>query len=256
MAAVCALAAALAAAMLIPSPPLFRLSPIPPQTAFLQKPPWPIICGMLLGVPVAANSGPLFAIATGVPAAVVAWLIMGRSGKKSTRRNAEVARACAALAGLLRMGHIPPAALEVVAKDEPVLALAAAASQVGGDIAQTMRLTALTQGYETLADVADAWQIAERTGASLSEILGAVSLRLEAQDKVKALVNAELSSTRATSKLLAALPLAGLGLGFALGGDPVQFLTSSIGGQLVLVAGVCLAAIGLVWVEKIANVHA
>jgi tight adherence protein B len=112
------------------------------------------------------------------------------------------------------------------------------------------------EGYSMLAEVADAWQVAELTGAPLSTALEAVSVRFAAFAKLRQLVDAEVSSARATGKLLAALPLVGIGLGYAMGGDPLGFLTGSVFGQAVLALGACLASAGLVWVEKVADVPA
>ncbi|MDR1078075.1 MAG: hypothetical protein LBL55_05365, partial [Propionibacteriaceae bacterium] len=133
---------------------------------------------------------------------------------------------------------------------------AQAAAEVGGGIPAALRRTSAMEGYSMLAEVADAWQVAELTGAPLSTALEAVSVRFAAFAKLRQLVDAEVSSARATGKLLAALPLVGIGLGYAMGGDPLGFLTGSVFGQAVLALGACLASAGLVWVEKVADVPA
>jgi tight adherence protein B len=64
-----------------------------------------------------------------------------------------------------------------------------------------------------------------------------------------------LSAPRATSRLLAVLPLAGLALGYGFGGDPVGFLAGSAPGQLSLVVGVALGCAGVLWTERIADLR-
>ena len=54
-------------------------------------------------------------------------------------------------------------------------------------------------------------------------------------------------------RLLAALPLAGVALGYGFGGDPLAFLAGSLPGQLSLIGGVSLGCAGVVWTEHIAD---
>ena len=49
------------------------------------------------------------------------------------------------------------------------------------------------------------------------------------------------------------LPLAGLGLGYGFGGDPLDFLTASVLGQLCLTFGALLGCLGVLWTERIAG---
>ncbi len=95
--------------------------------------------------------------------------------------------------------------------------------------------------------------VAERTGASLGATLDALAERLTAAGNLQDVVNAELAAPRATGRLLAVLPLAGLLLGYGLGGDPLAFLTGSPAGQLSLVAGITLGCAGVLWTERIAG---
>ena len=62
-----------------------------------------------------------------------------------------------------------------------------------------------------------------------------------------------INDPSATGRLLAVLPLAGLGLGFAFGGDPLAFLLGTAVGRLALCAGVGLACAGIAWSERIAR---
>ena len=193
-----------------------------------------------------------FAVAAPVATAVSVW-------RRHTRRSAVVRNAAAVmsaarlLAGLLRLGHVPSAALRLAARDAPVLAEIVAVEQVGGEVAPLLRRAGTRGGSEGLAELGAAWEVAERTGASLGATLDALAERLTAAGNLQDVVNAELAAPRATGRLLAVLPLAGLLLGYGLGGDPLAFLTGSPAGQLSLVAGITLGCAGVLWTERIAG---
>lgn len=69
-----------------------------------------------------------------------------------------------------------------------------------------------------------ALRISERLGAPLAELLDRVERDLRAQQRLVGTVTAELAGTRATIGLLTALPVAGVGIGYAIGADPVHQL--------------------------------
>jgi len=215
---------------------------------------WPYGVALAAGALAAWLAGFLPGVAAGMVGCTAAWLVGTYRGRRAAgQRQAAVAEACRALAALLRVGHVPSAALREVAEDAPVMTDVVAAQRIGGDVAPVLRRLATTPGNRGLAELANAWEISERTGASLTATLDAVAERLVAQNQVRQIVNAELSAPRSTGRLLAALPAAGLVLGFFMGGDPVAFLGGSVVGQVVLVAGVALACIGIVWTERIAD---
>lgn len=206
------------------------------------------------GALVSGAAGAVVAFAATAPA-VTALLVWRRhAGRTAAKASAEaVAGACQLLAGLLRLGHVPADALRAAARDSPILAEVAAVQQVGGTVGPVLRRLGGRPGCSGLAELGIAWEVAERTGASLSATLDALAERLAAARTVQDVVAAELSAPRATGRLLAVLPAAGLLLGYSLGGDPVGFLTGSLPGQLSLVAGVALGCAGVFWTEAIAD---
>ena len=125
--------------------------------------------------------------------------------------------------------------------------------QVGGEVAPVLRRLGARPGSRGLAELGAAWELAERTGASLGATLDALAERLAATGAVNDVVSAELAAPRATGRLLAALPVAGLVLGYGMGGDPVAFLTGSVAGQVSLSLGVVLGCAGVLWTERIAD---
>lgn len=213
-----------------------------------------VTAGTVTGLLMDGGQGAAIGFAVGLPAATTA--VVWRRHRQRLAAQAEaaaVASACGLLAGLIRVGHVPAAALRAAARDAPVLAEAAAVQAVGGDIGAALRRQGARPGREALVELTVAWEVADRTGASLTATLDALVDRLTAAQKLHRVVAAELSAPRATGRILAVLPFAGLALGYAFGGDPLGFLTGSPLGQLTLVAGVGLGCAGVFWTEHIAR---
>jgi len=238
---------------------LHRLHPRPRSVArFL---PWrmlvvPVALATLVGTGagLAGGAGAAVCFAIGLP--LVTALLMWRSHRgrrEAVRNSADVATACRVLAGLLELGHVPSAALQVAAGECPLLAEVVAVQRVGGAIPPALRRLGHRPGAHGLAELGAAWEVSERTGASLGATLQALAERLVAAGAVSDVVSAELAAPRATGRLLAALPLAGLVLGYGMGGDPVAFLTGSAPGQVSLALGVALGCVGVLWTERIAD---
>lgn len=195
-------------------------------------------------------------VAAGCIAATATWVMRRQRRRRSAQRErAEVVRACQLVGGMLGLGQVPAEALRGAAERAPVLAEAAAVQSLGGEVAVVLRRSSALPGREGLAQLAAAWQVAEQTGASMASTLAAVAERLTAELALRATVEAELSAPRATGRLLAGLPVAGIGLGYAMGGDPIAFLTASWFGQACLALGVLLGCVGLVWTELLADRH-
>ena len=209
------------------------------------------LAGGLLG----GGAGAALGTSVALPAltAVLVWR-RHRGRAAAGVAGEEVFGACQLLAGLLRVGHVPTAALRIAARDAPILAEAAAVQEVGGPVAPALRRCGARPGCESLVELGIAWEVAERTGASLNATLDALTGRLSARRTVGHMVAAELSAPRATGRLLAVLPVAGVLLGYSFGGDPLAFLTGSLPGQLSLTAGIALGCAGVVWTERIADV--
>lgn len=206
--------------------------------------------GLVLGGTKAAALGVSVTLIGGTVAGL--WLNVRRA-RVADRRAEAVAEASQLLAGLLRVGHIPVTALRLAAAESEVFTDAVAAQDVGGSITATWRRQSQEPGGAGLADLAAAWAVCERSGASLTDTLDSVAEHLDNVRDLTGLVAAELSAPKATGRILAVLPFAGIGLGFAIGGNPVDFLTGSIVGQGCLVAGVALACAGVWWIERIAD---
>jgi tight adherence protein B len=165
----------------------------------------------------------------------------------------QVVEVCDALSAELVAGQPAVRALQRVADSHDVLAPVARAAALGADVPPALDDAATAPGAGGLRSVAAAWRVAERTGAGLAGVLGRVAAALRSDQAAAAEVEASLGPPRATAQLLAVLPGFGLLLGSGLGGDPVGFLLGSFPGQVCLAVGAGLAALGVWWVERLAD---
>lgn len=213
-----------------------------------------VIAVAVAGWLIAGSAGAAVGLSAAMLSSTTWWLVrQHRQVRKARERSDQVTEACQLLAGLLRVGHVPTVALRLASADSAVFAEAAAGHGVGGSVVAALRRQSQRPGAAGLAQLATAWEVAERTGASLTATLDALQDRLDDGRAVTRLVAAELAAPRATGRLLAALPFFGLALGYGMGGDPGAFLLATPFGQACLVLGVALVCVGVWWIERIAT---
>lgn len=206
--------------------------------------------GALLDGARGAVLGTALAVVGGTVARVVA---LHRADRRSRQAETDVARACGVLASYVRVGQVPADALVLVARDCPVLAEAAAVQQIGGDVPDALRTRATQPGHGGLADLARAWRVSSSTGAPVAPALEEVATGLASDESLRSVVSAELSAPRSTGKVMAVLPLVGIGLGYLLGGRPLDWLVAGPLGWACLLLGLLLAAAGVLWIERLAG---
>lgn len=262
MAWVAALGAALVVWWLVPgaSAGLGRLAAVPAEPVQRRAAPRlgllaVVVAGGVLAAGVLVGpGGAAVVLALGQVVGCVAVLGLRRARRSArVRGRSEVVHAGELVAGLLRVGRVPAAALVEAAEDAPVLRVAAAELRAGGDASVALGRSANGPGREGLRELAAAWEVSVRTGASLVGAVDAAAARLAADQDVARVVDAELSAARLAGRVMAVLPLVGLLLGFALGGNPVAFLTGSLLGWLCLTIGVGLACGGVLWIDTVAE---
>jgi tight adherence protein B len=83
--------------------------------------------------------------------------------------------------------------------------------------------------------------------------LDGVRAGLRAEEEQRRRVAAELAAPKATARLLAGLPVLGVGMGYLMGADPVGLLVSTPVGAALLVTGLAFETAGLLWVGRIAR---
>jgi tight adherence protein B len=184
------------------------------------------------------------------PTAAVARLVLRSAGAK--RRRASVVELCAAVAAELSAGRSAREAVEAAARGIPwVSGLADVAASPHGDVAQALRSAAELPGGEGLRQLAACWQVAERVGGGLAAAVDRLGRSLRDDEQVRREVAAQLAGPRATSLLLAVLPVAGLLMGAALGVAPWRVLLGTPVGLSCLALGLLLEVAGLVWTGRI-----
>jgi tight adherence protein B len=169
-----------------------------------------------------ALAGPVAALLVGAGAAMGLRAWLGRLAAVAAGRvRVSTLDAVAALAADLRAG-IPRETALTGARD-------------GLGTAEAARLVAVTA------------EVGERLGAPLADLLDRIEADLRAAERRRAEVAAQTAGARATTWLLAGLPVAGLALGYTIGGDPLDVLLHTPLGAVCAVAALALQAGGLGW---------
>ncbi len=182
-----------------------------------------VVAAVLLGV----AGGPVAAGVGGVYAAIGTRAGLGRYRSRLDSIATSVALdAVGGLAADLRAGAAP----------DRVLAGALPALEPSG-----------VPGVARLAGrVESAWQVAEAVGAPLADLLDRLESDARCLDRVRLAAAAESAGARATTWLLAALPLAGIGVGYLMGVDPLSILLNTRLGAGCAGTAVALQVAGLV----------
>ncbi|MDO9378153.1 MAG: type II secretion system F family protein [Nocardioidaceae bacterium] len=193
--------------------------------------------------------------------AVVAWAALDlrrrqRARAEATTRRDAVAELCDALVAALGAGVPAETALSDLAGDWPFLRPVARTAGLGGDVPAAWRDVARQRGGADLGHVAAAWEVSTRTGSPLAATVARIAGALRDTQEVRREVESSLGPSRATARLLAVLPVLGLGLGAGLGGDPLSMMASSVPVAGCVLVGVGLAVTGVVWVERVADAAA
>ena len=214
-----------------------------------------VLAGALaLGPALGGMRGFVLAAAAALVGATATRMAVLRLGRMTAQRTARsVVEGCTVLAANLRIGLVPTQALASAAGGCPLLRPAHQTLLLGGDVTTVWLRQAAEPGAEGLRELARAWQVAHRTGASLTSTLEQVAAGQSADLTLRALVASELAASRATGKLMAALPLLGVGMGYLLGGDPVGWLLAGPAGWICLLLGVALACAGVLWIESLSR---
>ncbi|HET6625035.1 MAG TPA: type II secretion system F family protein [Nocardioidaceae bacterium] len=243
-----------AAAALVPRPMPARAGPRPTASRSWSGPATAgvvVVAGALL----ATAEGTWLALGLILLAASAATLRLVATARRRTlalRREERVVEVCEVLAAELRAGQPPTTAVEHCAEVWPDFASVAVAARLGADVPTALRRLAQSPGAAGLRDVAGAWAVSQGAGAGLSIALGQVATSARESQTLRRLVVSELSSAQATARLVAALPLVTLVMGAGIGGDPWGFLLRTPPGLVCLAAGLGIAFLGLVWIERIA----
>jgi tight adherence protein B len=178
-----------------------------------------------------------------------------RAAGQLARERARALDALSLLGADLRAGRTPADALAAAADvacggSGVALAAAAAAARIGGDVAPVLQAEA-SAVPATLRGLAACWQVCTTAGSGLAGAVERLEIGLRAEEARRRAVAAELAGPRATAQLLAALPLAGIGLAAALGAHPLALLLHTPVGLCCLTGGLLLDGAGVLWSRRL-----
>ncbi|HYJ66856.1 MAG TPA: type II secretion system F family protein [Nocardioidaceae bacterium] len=258
--AVPTVAASIAAMLLVPDDGRAAVARLTGQAPIGRWPQWVFLLLAVVGAAAllpAVRPAPHHVVVAATAAGVVGVgaVLLRRGRRRASRAVARrrVVDMCDALVAELHAGQPPGQALAWVARSWPDLEAASAVARLGGDVPAALRQAAQLPGVEPVGQIAVGWDVAHRSGARLSDVLDRLSRALRDDDDVRREVSASLGPTRATGRLLAILPVFGLGLGYSMGADPLAVLLGTTFGSLSLAAGAALAVGGLLWIDRIAD---
>ncbi|RRO17364.1 secretion system protein [Saccharopolyspora rhizosphaerae] len=209
-------------------------------------------------LPLAAGlAGWVLAGPAGLCAAMALTLLAGRylrerrTEQRELALDEEFADALRLLVTQLRAGAHPAAAAEGAAADagpgvSGIFRDLAATARLGGDV------SALTGRPRAQVDrLVRAWELAERHGVALAELLDSLRHDVERRTAFRRSVAAKMAGPRATAGVLAVLPALGLTFGQAAGAAPLAAFGSGAAGQLLLLLGVALLTTGVLWSSRL-----
>ncbi|MFH9197474.1 type II secretion system F family protein [Streptomyces anulatus] len=227
---------------------------------------WCVPVAVLLAV-LGGSVLPLVGGAVAVPLAR-RWLRRRAGAREAERAATAVAALCGAVVGELRAGREPGQALLVALREGlaedcssvtpastgrlgEAEAAVLAAARFGGDVPAALRQAAQGPGLGGLSGMAACWRVAVDGGAGLATGLERLEATLREDRRRREELRAQLAGAWSTVVVLALLPVAGLGLGAALGAEPLRVLLHTPGGLACLAVGAFLEAVGLYWACRI-----
>jgi len=182
-----------------------------------------------------------------------AWLSgrARRSGAMTPERR--LVHALRALAAELSAGSAPADALERAAGDPPLWPHALAAARFGESIPRGLQQDAAATPAlaAQLRQLGASWSVGVAHGAGLVASIERLALSVQAQFELRSVLSAELAAPRATMRMLSALPLVGVAMGYLLGADPIAWFLGSSVGALIVATAVALTIAGVVWTRRI-----
>jgi tight adherence protein B len=123
-----------------------------------------------------------------------------------------------------------------------------AVCRLGGDVPAALRDAARIDPL--LVSLAAVWQVSEGSGAAMAAALDRLVAATAQADRLRNEIAAQLAGPRGTVRVLAVLPLVGLGMGLLMGADPLGFLFGGPVGWACLAVAVALDVGGLLWMRQ------
>jgi tight adherence protein B len=130
---------------------------------------------------------------------------------------------------------------------------ALAAARFGESIAEGLRRDAVQNPAiaAQLRQLSASWAVGAAHGSGLVGSVERLALSVQSQFELRSVLSSELAAPRATMRMLSALPLVGVGMGYLLGADPIGWFVGSSIGALVVMSAVALTIVGVMWTQRI-----
>ncbi len=179
----------------------------------------------------------------------------GRRRREAARRRTSVIELCDSLAVELAAGRPAATALAYAAGvlSIPGLAPIVEAARNGDDVPAAFVRASTAEGCEGLRLLAGCWRIGMDRGGMLAAVIEGLAEALRDEQSQREEITLQLAGPRATARLLAGLPILGLGMAATLGANPLTFLLTTLPGLACVILGVGLDALGLWWTAKLAE---
>lgn len=181
--------------------------------------------------------------------------VLRRRGFNQPSAHDRLAAGLRTLAAELRAGCTPIEALERAGGSPPLWPKALAAARFGDpvDVGLLHDARLSKEIASQLRQLAACWQVGVIRGSGLALSVDRLALSLRSQQELLATLRSELSAPRATSRMLALLPVIGVLMGYLLGADPISWFLGSTAGLMVLGVAVVLTVIGTLWTRRIVS---
>ena len=195
---------------------------------------------------VGVSAGPLpAAIALAACAGALCCRRMLAAEHDADRARGELIEAVGAVADEYRAGATAAGAYASAATAGG--RFAGALAEAGASAAQGLSPERALGAVPALAPLAIASALAERTGASLAEVLAGVRSELLDERATRRAVATAVAGPRGSALMLTGLPVLGIVMGGAIGAHPVAVLLHTPIGLVLLGLGVLLDLTGLMW---------
>ncbi len=244
-----------AALRVMPGHPRAHLFPSPPPRVHAVP---MVVLPAVLVLLLAILTTPAVAAVAAMAAAMARTRLRRLRLRRRRRDEAEsMTAALETLVGELRVGTHPVRAFGVAAEESDgsvasALSTVTARAALGADVAAGLRAVAEESTVPFhWTRIAVYWGLAADHGLPMSTLMRAAQRDIVDRQRFSRQVQASLAGARATSAILAALPVLGIALGQLVGAHPLRFLLSDGVGGWLLIGGAALIIAGLVWSDRI-----